>query len=1129
MDAVTKVIAKTVQADDQAGAFLIGMAVYDYLADQAEKLQEPLQRMFGAWALDRVGVAKRHLGRSYVEKAASGEYPDDSVQTTAQWLAGLEAYVVDASTAVSKDAYEGWARRVVYRDAGGRFSRDLSGSGQPSLKGRAKNDKKRLAPNIVMDGFDNLPVEDKARLSVHQGQWEQAGRLLNEMASSFSDDQLRRIEGVVTLRNPAGQVDEIAFPLSDMKRGRDLPEAVGREWDPSEEGLSVSIQARRGTNDPDLESRIAAFNALGTVGGSALQRLAEVEPGRWGALANEITGPQNRQAFQQDDRSKLSRFFDQLTAGGRVLSQISGQERLGDWAQFVGSVGPQAEQVMGPYVQRAAYRYRGTERTPDRNLMGALRSSPMRTGREEAYRAAGFEGDSLRMRVQADVAGAYLVNTLPKDSIYRRLSEKSGNVLPSQGILFDADGDVVSQAVGYADDHYLPFDLKGLARGRGGHYVRTRMSGGPTAEDIYAAVHMGARMVSVVSPSGVYTLEFDPAFRGARAGSDKARQMYDRYIKILDAVKGAGLYLQDIDPMKRADIERDVARAYPEGGDAYRDALDRRLNQAREETMKLDPNDKLALRNDALQSLGLPAAIMDSSGEVQMPRMSQENARAFEDILSDKLDERRSGMVNQLRLNGEGYAVALGTLQQQFPYFLKTPTYRSMSDFGNEMRVRAPRGTRERDGGYVGPGGVRAQSVRSGFYDYQGTAMKPKSRADATETPQTPNAPGAGGATPDAVTVTSQPAARASDSEVPAGGSWSMMRQRAPMFDRQRDKTVGELSLAVGAIPLQQRRGAQETFNMSLEEMAAGEPGLESDVLISRWFLSLPAADMRDALRSNSSAVSERLIPALQNREAVADAFSRVLTDTDGVGLSGEEFFDAGGKIGPATTMDEAVRWVADKATQVADLAYLKDPFAPMQPGDRVATYTGTRPQGFDDITAQSSMDGLSDLMDSSGIADDVRALLIDSATGSQRSLGQVAQLASGKVKALEDARAVQRNLAEGAQDPFGAAGVDEYDLAESLLLGDTYPEDVLPEMDIDAELLKTQRAWATVVAGKALMLMERGAGADPKAEAPPGSPFRKAAQPALTDPVEFLTSAGFSLASLPLTMLLESSASGRA
>jgi hypothetical protein len=40
-------------------------------------------------------------------------------------------------------------------------------------------------------------------------------------------------------------------------------------------------------------------------------------------------------------------------------------------------------------------------------------------------------------------------------------------------VIIDADGDVVSQAVGFSDDHYLPFDLANLTRLRGGQYVRT--------------------------------------------------------------------------------------------------------------------------------------------------------------------------------------------------------------------------------------------------------------------------------------------------------------------------------------------------------------------------------------------------------------------------------------------------------------------------------------------------------------------------------------------------------------------------------------------------------------------------------------------------------------------------------
>jgi len=147
MGAVTKALAAAVEADDAAGAELIGMVIYDYLADQAEEVRDDLNSLYGAWSLDRIGAAKRYLGRSYVEKTANGEYPDESVHQHAEWLAGLEKYVLDAT--VSKaESYEQWARRRVNRDSKGRFARDFTGVSPRNVVERKASGTDRLAPSV---------------------------------------------------------------------------------------------------------------------------------------------------------------------------------------------------------------------------------------------------------------------------------------------------------------------------------------------------------------------------------------------------------------------------------------------------------------------------------------------------------------------------------------------------------------------------------------------------------------------------------------------------------------------------------------------------------------------------------------------------------------------------------------------------------------------------------------------------------------------------------------------------------------------------------------------------------------------------------------------------------------------
>lgn len=1113
MGSVSKALETVVAADDAAGATLIGMVVYDYLTDQAEQVRPDLERVLGAWALDRVGVAKRHLGRSYVEKAAGGEYPEDDVHTAATWLAGLEAYVVDA---ISKEeiSFEGWARRNVRRDAKGRFARDLAGAGTPDPRARQANAPERLAPNVrpLLTNWDSMEAPAQERLAAHQGQWEQAGQVLAQMSQAFKDRS--GIEAVLTVQKPGGQIDEIVFPLDKVK-GRQLPEKVGVEWDVSETGLAVSLQAGRDAS-PETERRIAAFNTLGTVGGTALQRLAEVEPSRWQQLSADL-----KPVDGDVDGSKLTRFFNQLSAGGRVLSQITGQERLGEWTQFVGSMGPQAEQVLGPYVQRAAYRYRGTEKTPDRELTGMLRSGPMLTTVREVNGKT-LSGDSLDMQSRADVTAAFLATKLPRDPILRRLSEAAGNVLPSQGVLFDAEGNVVSQAVGYADDHYLPFDLKGLSQMRGGQYVRTRMMGGPTAEDIYAAVHTGARMLTVVSPSGVYSLEFDPAFRGARAGSDKARQMYDRYIKILDAVKGSGLYLQDIDSMTRNTIINDANRAYPGTDDTsveMRDTLiQRRINQARLAAMNVDENDIQGLQREARESLGVaPEAAM-------RPAV----ARQYEDVLDDLIERKRSESVRQLSLNGEGYAVALQTLQQQFPYFLKPLRFKDYSEFRNELlrpeRISAAPGARyATDSGYVGPGGLRAGNVRSGYYDFQGTGMESKSpRSAATAANRTPAPTGGAGSAPEAQTpAPTTQVERAPDAAVPPGGVWDRLRKVAPMLERRRNEEVGALYRSIGSIPLERRPGGMEVTNMALEDIAGTGPN--DDPALARWFLSQTASGMQQALSAKSPVLYERLLPVLQNTDVMSSAFTSILA-TDG---DGQDFFESGGTIAGRSNMRDAVGWIADTAARIADYEYMTDPFTSVKSGEDRMFHTGSKPQGFEDLTGISSQQAFDQAVSADPALYEEMARLVV-ADGRTLSLGTVAQRASRKVSALREAKRVQPALIEGEIDAFGAAGIDEREMRAALFLGeDEDVQDAVQDMNVDDQALLTQRAWSAYQVGRSfdddfLGAARSGGDASPKDEGP-WTPLRPVRKQALTDPLALAKATGIPSLMIP-AYLLESS-----
>lgn len=78
-----------------------------------------------------------------------------------------------------------------------------------------------------------------------------------------------------------------------------------------------------------------------------------------------------------NDHSTNERTYRRVEEGAKLLSHVPNQnvQAAAALAQFAGRMGPEAERVMGPAARRTAYRYRGTERQPDRDL-DALSRSP---------------------------------------------------------------------------------------------------------------------------------------------------------------------------------------------------------------------------------------------------------------------------------------------------------------------------------------------------------------------------------------------------------------------------------------------------------------------------------------------------------------------------------------------------------------------------------------------------------------------------------------------------------------------------------------------------------------------------------------------------------------------------------
>src|SRR6476661_3930464 len=91
----------------------------------------------------------------------------------------------------------------------------------------------------------------------------------------------------------------------------------------------------------------------------------------------------------QQDYSTTGGMYDRIGAGAHVLNEAgkhTGNAKLrlaGTAGEFFGKYGPQAEAVVGPHMRRTAYRYRGTERTPDAALVTEVKNQVSTIGRNE--------------------------------------------------------------------------------------------------------------------------------------------------------------------------------------------------------------------------------------------------------------------------------------------------------------------------------------------------------------------------------------------------------------------------------------------------------------------------------------------------------------------------------------------------------------------------------------------------------------------------------------------------------------------------------------------------------------------------------------------------------------------------
>ena len=536
----------------------------------------------------------------------------------------------------------------------------------------------------------------------------------------------------------------------------------------------------------------AAYNARGLAGvtaskpGQAFHTFAAEEGAEYAPGSNE-------------PYSATSRAFGHLQHGTKLL-----QEGLGpnaplklqyalEVANHVGQFGPEAQKVIGPIADRTAYRYRGTERTPDRALLDAF-GAVKRTSRDQSHngvRRTATEGSMIRGATITRTEGGHIRGTDPEKreigwdpgqvlNYFREhlpnpdlneLQRRSGVIPPSEGVVITREGALQHQSVGYADDWYLPFNLKHLASLKGGDYIRTRTFGGPTTEDLYTGLISGARKLTVVSHNGVYNVEFDRNLRGGRRFNDKAARMVGRYGQLLDALRSGKVGRGDISGSRRAEIRDQVGREtrMPPDSEEFKDEVRRRVQgervdpilsrEERGETAR-EWMDQLGMRYDdgnkgwstpeeltsrAATSMAAKLALNDTMGGqriqggpehykalaaerlivpgddeasirnivAELPN-SERNLKGL-DLALDKARQANIQRVHPLALNGSGYDDALHALQEQFPYYIASVKFQPWADaFGLEPSAKSHKNTP--DTGYVQPRHNRPEKAEAGYF-----------------------------------------------------------------------------------------------------------------------------------------------------------------------------------------------------------------------------------------------------------------------------------------------------------------------------------------------------------------------------------------------------------------------------
>lgn len=757
--AAAEAVVKAMTAMDEDAALVFGrLLVAETVRRDLARHGQAICEALDADAQARTEVLQKNLARSAISKARTGR--DSSAE-----LAALTALAKDFDPDEARDYHGRWAGTE-----GRRIAEHIPVVNLPGFRGLTD----RHAANLGMLGTPRHPGKTGKKGKPKSGApMSRADRLHYQQA-------YLQIADLVAPYRRAG--NDALLHLNVTNKDRPA-------YHPQERTIHIPASGPVPISDvlhPDerITSASVSTKAMYTPGGAVYDAFTAAGASRVGATLAGATGgkgaldPKGLKAYRANlddaagEHTASARAFRRLGASSKLLD-----DSLGPYApaklqfatavgEHLGRYGPEAQKVIGPVADRAAYRYRGTERAIDPRLGLAVQdvkraSMDPAARREYLIHGSANPADPLDWR-PSKLLAYFGPNgpVLPKADL-NTLQRKSGVIPPSQGVILDSQGRVAVQAVGFGDDWYLPFNLRNLKALKGGEYVRTRTFGGLSTEDIYTGLISGARSMTVVSHSGVFTMEFDPTLRGGRRFNDKAASMTARYGQLLDAVKAEQVTLSGIDPSRLDELKADAARSADPVDDKSeyeaelrrlqaKEALTPRMSEAQKDTAATEFLYALAeqhqlgnrtahspeeLVNSVIETeagsryrghlqgakqLGVdPVRSMDfyrKEAYAQLhddkPSVAAANVAAalgktpaYQSWMKRSEQENKANLT-PLRLDANGYRLAQDALREQFPYYIARVDFHPWK--GEHGRV---------DTGYVKPRHNRPADVLSGYYD----------------------------------------------------------------------------------------------------------------------------------------------------------------------------------------------------------------------------------------------------------------------------------------------------------------------------------------------------------------------------------------------------------------------------